>query len=74
MQHLLRAGVISLALLAMAWAQGQPAAGPRGATAVPASTSPPVTIPVWTVVLFSSGVGYFEHAGSVMGQGSTELR
>lgn len=31
-------------------------------------------VPVKTVVLFSSGVGYFEHAGSVRGDGSTELR
>jgi len=31
-------------------------------------------IPVRKVVLFSSGVGYFEHAGSVRGNGSTELR
>ena len=31
-------------------------------------------VPVRTVVLFSSGVGYFEHAGTVRGAGSTELR
>ena len=31
-------------------------------------------IPVRTVMLFSSGVGYFEHAGTVHGNGSTELR
>ncbi|HVY94487.1 MAG TPA: hypothetical protein VHA14_17115, partial [Bryobacteraceae bacterium] len=31
-------------------------------------------VPVKTVVLFSSGVGYFEHAGTVRGDGSTELR
>jgi hypothetical protein len=31
-------------------------------------------IPVKKVVLFSSGVGYFEHDGSVRGNGSTELR
>lgn len=31
-------------------------------------------VPVKKVVLFSSGVGYFEHAGSVRGNGSTELR
>ena len=30
--------------------------------------------PVRTVVLFSSGVGYFQHAGKVTGDGSTELR
>jgi len=31
-------------------------------------------VPVSTVVLFSSGVGYFEHAGMVHGNGTTELR
>ena len=31
-------------------------------------------VPVTKVVLFSSGVGYFEHAGTVRGNASTELR
>ena len=31
-------------------------------------------VPVKVVVLFSSGVGYFEHAGSITGNASTELR
>ncbi len=31
-------------------------------------------VPVKAVVLFSSGVGYFEHYGKVHGSGSTELR
>ncbi len=31
-------------------------------------------VPVSKVVLFSSGVGYFEHAGTVQGNGSTMLR
>lgn len=36
---------------------------------------PPRTdVPIRRVVLFSSGVGYFEHDGSVRGSGSTELR
>ena len=40
-----------------------------------AQTAQPTTeVPVRTVVLFSSGVGYFEHAGTVRGNGSTELR
>src|SRR5262245_34383469 len=33
-----------------------------------------VDVPVRKVVLFSSGVGYFEHLGSITGNGSTELR
>jgi hypothetical protein len=32
------------------------------------------SVPVTKVMLFSSGVGYFEHAGSVRGNASTELR
>jgi Domain of unknown function (DUF4139) len=36
---------------------------------------PPRTdVPIRRVVLFSSGVGYFEHDGSVRGSSSTELR
>src|SRR5437588_8522627 len=31
-------------------------------------------VPVKEVVLFSSGVGYFEHFGSVKGDATTELR
>src|SRR5689334_5687816 len=31
-------------------------------------------IPVKQVVLYSSGVGYFEHYGTVKGTGTTELR
>lgn len=44
---------------------------------LPAQT-PPVgsqgDVPVKEVVLFSSGVGYFQHEGSVQGDGQTELR
>src|SRR5690242_9826843 len=40
-----------------------------------AQTKPANTdVPVKQVVLFSSGVGYFEHFGSIQGDGSTELR
>ncbi|HSI37238.1 MAG TPA: hypothetical protein VK986_26865, partial [Tepidisphaeraceae bacterium] len=34
----------------------------------------PADVPVKVVVLFSSGVGYFEHGGAVNGNTSTELR
>jgi hypothetical protein len=33
-----------------------------------------VDVPVRRVVLFSSGVGYFEHAGKVDGSTTTDLR
>lgn len=40
------------------------------------SVAAPATaqVPVTKVVLFSSGVGYFEHSGSVTGNSSTQLR
>lgn len=40
------------------------------------SVAAPATaqVPVTKVVLFSSGVGYFEHSGSVSGNSSTQLR
>lgn len=33
-----------------------------------------VDVPIRKVMLFSSGVGYFEHAGTVRGNGATDLR
>jgi hypothetical protein len=58
-------------------------AGFAGSVAAEQSTAPPPPatrpsgesdVPVKEVVLFSSGVGYFEHAGKVNGNGSTVLR
>ncbi len=46
------------------------ARGAEPATAPVASAD----VPVRAVVLYSSGVGYFEHFGTVHGDGSTELR
>lgn len=51
-------------------------------TALPAVAAEPTTqtvgqpaeMPVKSVTLFSSGVGYFEHAGVVTDDGSTQLR
>src|SRR5436190_1332208 len=43
-----------------------------GQTTKPAAK--PADVPVKVVVLFSSGVGYFEHIGNVKGDSSTELR
>lgn len=49
---------------------------PGGFAAAQTSRATPATtdVPVTKVVLFSSGVGYFEHAGSVRGNSATELR
>ena len=38
------------------------------------ATQPVADLPVKEVVLFSSGVGYFEHYGTINGDGSAELR
>jgi hypothetical protein len=40
----------------------------------PAGAPRQADVPVKAVVLYSSGVGYFEHFGTVRGDGSTELR
>jgi hypothetical protein len=49
---------------------------PAQEKAAPPATQPARAsdVPVKEVVLFSSGVGYFEHAGTVKGDGSTILR
>ena len=43
-------------------------------TAAAAQSSARITVPVKRVVLFSSGVGYYEHDGVVHGDAATELR
>jgi hypothetical protein len=50
--------------------QAKPPAQPGEPATAPAAQE----VPVKVVVLFSSGVGYFEHFGTVKGDGSTELR
>lgn len=42
--------------------------------AAPSALAGAADVPVRSVSLFSSGVGYFEHAGTVTGDGVTELR
>ena len=54
--------VSAAALAAAATLRAQPPRPPR------------TDVPIRRVVLFSSGVGYFEHDGSVRGSGTTELR
>ena len=51
-----------------------PAAAAATAAAEPQDKQEQTDVPVRAVVLFSSGVGYFEHFGTVQGNGSTELR
>ena len=52
--------VLSLALLPLVESSAQPA--------------PSTTVPMRRVVLFSSGVGYYQHDGVVTGHAATELR
>jgi hypothetical protein len=73
MRRTILAGAALTTLLAIYPAAAQPAGGAEEAAATqPAARQ--AQIPVKMVVLFSSGVGYFEHFGSVAGEGRTELR
>jgi hypothetical protein len=65
---------IALAILPLGAAAGQ-APRPLTPPAPPANASSANTdVPITKVILFSSGVGYFEHSGSVHGNSATELR
>src|SRR5436190_2146336 len=70
----LAAAMASALLLASGSSMAQTArndAPPANGAANPAQGD---QIPVKLVVLYSSGVGYFEHFGTVKGNGTTELR
>jgi hypothetical protein len=70
---MIRAMVLGLAVVGAVDVRGQLAGEGQGAAvAKPAAAG--ATVPVKVVVLFSSGVGYFEHAGAVEGDASAELR
>lgn len=75
-QMILTAAVVGVTGLVFLPAQQviaqQPAPLAAQNTAAP-STQPVADIPIKQVVLFSSGVGYFEHFGTVTGDSSTEL-
>ena len=58
---------LTIAFVAINAASGQATQAGRAAGAN-------ANVPVTKVMLFSSGVGYFEHAGTVRGNESTELR
>jgi hypothetical protein len=68
--------VLAAALLGIGSLQPGHAAEPAVANAVaaPDKAGEHAAIPVKQVVLYSSGVGYFEHYGTVKGSGTTELR
>ncbi|MBC8107585.1 MAG: hypothetical protein H7Z14_13420 [Anaerolineae bacterium] len=72
-QHFLIASAVAAVPLMMASrSHAQSDSQPRAEA--PANAKPATEVPVKQVVLFSSGVGYFEHFGSIQGDGSTELR
>ena len=73
MQRLPRSRCVHLAVVGFVWTIMMPICG-IPATITPTEGRAPVDIPVQKIVLFSSGVGYFEHMGSVVGNSSTELR
>jgi hypothetical protein len=64
---------LRIARVGLLWILTWPAFGLAGTTATTEAGLPQVDIPVRKVVLYSSGVGYFEHLGSVTGNSSTEL-
>lgn len=63
--------VAAVAVPGLALAQNAPEAAAAPDAAAPAQEA---QVPVRAVVLFSSGVGYFEHFGQVRGNATTELR
>jgi hypothetical protein len=63
-----------MAVVGFVWTIMVPICGIPATTAPTARRVSPVDIPVQKVVLFSSGVGYFEHVGLIAGNSSTELR
>lgn len=66
-----RTMILSAALVGMGYAMSHAQPQPPAANAAVPETQ---EVPVTTVMLFSSGVGYFEHAGEIFGDGKTELR
>jgi len=73
MRKLLTAAILSAAALSACPGYAQIADKPDTDQKKPAEKAQ-ADVPVKVVVLFSSGVGYFEHGGTVKGTTSTELR
>ena len=74
MRRLSRSRYVYMAVVGFVWTIMVPVCGIPATTAPTARRVSPVDIPVQKVVLFSSGVGYFEHGGLIAGNSSTELR
>jgi hypothetical protein len=67
-------GYWRLPVLEFVWTIMVLTCGIPGITASTEGRDSQVDIPVRRLVLFSSGVGYFEHMGSIAGNSSTEVR
>jgi hypothetical protein len=63
-----------LTVVGFLWMIMMPVSGFPGTTASAQGRVSQVDVPVRKVMVFSSGVGYFEHMGVVSGNSSTELR
>ncbi len=75
-KHSLTSLTLSAAIAALPLFAPLAARAQLAGDAAPAAVAKPAdaNVPVKVVVLFSSGVGYFEHSGPVKGNASTELR
>src|SRR5438105_3201902 len=74
MRRAVATAVLSAAVAAAAFLFPRPSPAEPAGAARPADQPGQAQVPVKEVVLFSSGVGYFEHFGSVKGDATTELR
>jgi hypothetical protein len=63
-----------LAVVGFLWMMMMPLSGLPGTAASTEGRTALVEVPVRKVMLFSSGVGYFEHMGVISGNSNTELR
>jgi hypothetical protein len=69
-----RVRVLRLAVVGFLWAIILSVCGISGTTAATEGRVSQVDVPVRKIVLFSNGVGYFEHIGLITGNSDTELR
>lgn len=74
MRKMVRSIVLAAAVAGVGWQAHTAVAQTAHTTQTAPTTRPAADVPVKQVVLFSSGVGYFEHFGTIKGDGSTELR
>jgi hypothetical protein len=74
MRKFLAAAILATAVSAVQFFPAPARAQLEGEKPATPAKVPDANVPVKVVVLFSSGVGYFEHAGTVKDNASTQLR